>query len=79
MGGDHTGPVDGELDKPFFHGGGGNADGRFAFAGYGQLGKLTGLVGEFVFIAFVEEDEFEGLQALVLGLDDDVIDTDRIG
>jgi hypothetical protein len=79
MGGDHTGPVDGELDEAFFHGGGSNANWRFADSGYRQLSKLTGLVGEFVFIAIVEEDEFKGLQALILGLDDNVIDTDRVG
>jgi hypothetical protein len=79
MGGDHTGPVDGKFDKAFFYGRGSNADGYFPFSGNRQLGKLTGLVGELVFVAVVEEDEFECLQALILGLDSDVIDTDRIG
>jgi hypothetical protein len=79
MGGDHTGPVDREFDKPFFYGGGSNADRRFSNSGYGQLGELTGPVGEFVFIAIVEEDEFKGFQTLVLGLDGNFIDTDRVG
>jgi hypothetical protein len=79
VGGDHAGTVDGEFDKPFFNGRRGDADGNFPFAGDGQLAKLTGLVCVFLFIAFVEEDEFERLQALVFGFDDNVINADRIG
>jgi hypothetical protein len=41
-----------------------------------QTGRL---IGVFFFVAVVEEDELEGLEALVFGLDTDVIDADRIG
>ena len=79
MGGHHAGAVDGELDEPFLHRGRGDADGDLSLAGDGKLGELAGLIGEFLLITVVEEDEFEGLQAFVFGLYGDIVDADRIG
>ena len=79
VGGDHPGAVDGKLDESLFHRRGGDTDGNLALTGNGELGKLPGPVGELLFIAIVQKNEFERLQTLVLGLDGDVIDADRIG
>jgi hypothetical protein len=67
------------LTNPFSTGDEAIPMGIFPFPGDGQLAKLTGLVCVFLFIAFVEEDEFERLQALVFGFNDNVINADRIG
>ncbi len=71
--------VDREHDKALFGRGGGDADGDFPLAGDGQLRELAGLVGEFLFVAGIQEHELEGFEVLVFGLDRDGVDADRIG
>ena len=79
VGGDDTGAIHGELDEPFFHGRRRNTDGNFPRTGDGEFGKLARPICKVFFVTIVEENEFECLETLVLGLDGDIVDADRIG
>ena len=68
-----------EHDEALFGRGGGDADGDLPLAGHRELRELAGLVSEFLFVPGVQERELESFEVLVLGLDRDVVDADRIG
>jgi hypothetical protein len=71
--------IDRKFNKSLFRGRGSDPDGDFSLSGYGEFGKLAGVVGKACFILRVQKDKFEGLQVPVFGLGNDLIDPDRVG
>ena len=71
--------IDGEFNESLFRGRRSDPDGDFSFSGYGQFGKLAGVVGKAGFVLRIQKDELKGLQVPVFRLGNDLIDPDRVG